>query len=109
MNHANKSIDDHFNRLIDDSDCFLTKNSFHSFQFIDSRHKKINNLLKKRIFELINERDVLSDIRVFNARFVNEIKNENTKKTYEKSRLIIQTYNDSKKITFSFNYRLFNE
>ena len=37
------------------------------------------------------------NIRVFNARFVNEIRNENTKKTYEKSRLIIQTYNDSKK------------
>ena len=37
------------------------------------------------------------DIRVFNARFVNEIKNENTEKTYEKSQLIIQTYNDSKK------------
>ena len=40
---------------------------------------------------------MLSDIRIFNVRFVNEIKNENTKKTYEKSRLIIQTYNDSEK------------
>ena len=40
---------------------------------------------------------MLSDIRVFNARFVNEIRNENTKKTYKKSRLIIQTYNNSKK------------
>ena len=97
MNHANESIDDHFNRSIDDSDCFLIENSFHSFQFIDSRQKKISDLLKKKIFEFVNERDVSSDIRVFNARFVNEIKNENTKKTYEKSRLIIQTYNDSKK------------
>ena len=109
MNHANESIDDHFNRLIDDSDCFLIENSFHSFQFIDSKQKKISDLLKKKIFEFVNERDVSSDIRVFNARFVNKIKNENTKKTYEKSRLIIQTYNNSKKIKCSFNHRLFNE
>ena len=37
MNYANESIDDHFNRSIDDSDCFLIENSFHSFQFIDSK------------------------------------------------------------------------
>ena len=97
INHANESIDDYFNRSIDDSDCFLYENSFHLFQFIDSKQKKINDLLKKKIFEFVNERDVSSDIRVFNARFVNEIRNENTKKTYEKSRLIIQTYNNSKK------------
>ena len=109
INHANESIDDHFNRSINDSNCFLIKNSFHSFQFIDSKQKKISDLLKKKIFEFVNERDVSSDIRVFNARFVNEIRNENTKKTYEKSQLIIQTYNDSKKIKFSFNHQSFNE
>ena len=97
MNHANKSIEDYFNRLIDDSDCFLIENSFYSFQFINSKQKKISDLLKKKFFEFVNERDVSSDIRVFNARFVNEIRNENTKKTYEKSRLIVQTYNDSEK------------
>ena len=97
INHANKSIDNHFNQSIVDSNCFLIENSFHLFQFIDSKQKKINDLLKKIFFEFVNERDVLSNIRVFNARFVNEIKNENTKKTYEKSRLIIQTYNDSEK------------
>ena len=31
MNHANESIDNYFNRLIDDSNCFLIENSFHSF------------------------------------------------------------------------------
>ena len=31
MNHANESIDDHFNRSIDDSNCFLIENSLHSF------------------------------------------------------------------------------
>ena len=48
MNHANESIDDHFNRSIDDSNCFLIENSFHSFPFIDSKQKKINDLLKKK-------------------------------------------------------------
>ena len=97
INYTNKSIDDHFNWSIDDSNCFLIENLFHSFQFIASRQKKISDLLKKNVFEFINERNVSSNIRVFNARFVNEMKNENTKKIYEKSRLIIQTYNDSEK------------
>ena len=97
MNYINKLIDNHFNQLINDLNCFLFKNSFYLFQFINSKQKEISDLLKKKIFEFVNKRDVSSDIRVFNARFINEIKNENTKKTYEKSRLIIQTYNDSEK------------
>ena len=48
MNYANKSIDDYFNRSIDDSNCFLIENLFHSFQFTDSKQKKINDLLKKK-------------------------------------------------------------
>ena len=48
MNHANESINDYFNRSIDDSNCFLIENSFHLFQFIDSRQKKISDLLKKK-------------------------------------------------------------
>ena len=47
MNHANKSIDNHFNQLIDDSDCFLIEKLFHSFQFIDLKQKKISDFLKK--------------------------------------------------------------
>ena len=35
--------------------------------------------------------------RVFNSRFVNEIKNPSTDKAFKKSRLVIQAYNDSKK------------
>ena len=49
INYANESIDDHFNRSIDDLDCFLIENSFHSFQFIDLKQKKISDLLKKKI------------------------------------------------------------
>ena len=61
------------------------------------QNRKKSAIFKKKNFKFVNKRDVLSDIRVFNARFVNEIRNENTKKTYKKSRLIIQTYNNSKK------------
>ena len=48
MNYANKSIDDYFNQSINSLDWFLIENSFHSFQFIDSKQKKINDLLKKK-------------------------------------------------------------
>ena len=90
----------------DDSTNFLIENSP---QFTASKQKKINDFLKKRIFKLADKNDVSSDIRIFNARFVNKIKNENTEKTYEKSRFVIQTYNDSKKIKFSFNHQSFNK
>ena len=55
---------------------------------------------------------MLSNIRVFNARFVNKIRNENTKKTYQKLRLIIKTYNNLKKIKFlcsTDNYHYFDQ
>ena len=38
--------------------------------------------------------DLSSNIRVFNFRFVDKIKNRKTKKTFEKSRLMMQIYND---------------
>lgn len=38
------------------------------------------------------------DITIFNSKFVNEIKNEDTDKTFEKSRLIVQEYNNADKI-----------
>ena len=58
-------------------------------QFTLSRHKEILRLLEKRIFKLVNPKDVPIDIRVFNSRFVDEIKNAGTNKAFEKSRLVI--------------------
>ncbi len=37
------------------------------------------------------------NVRIFNFRFVDEIKHSDTSQTYEKSRLIVQTYNDHEK------------
>jgi len=38
---------------------------------------------------VITERDVLEGVRIFNLRFINEIKHPNTNKAFKKLRLII--------------------
>jgi hypothetical protein len=40
---------------------------------------------------------VLKNVRIFNFRFVDEIKHFDISQAYEKSRLVIQTYNDHEK------------
>ncbi len=65
--------------------------------FEDSRRKEINDLLERRVFELVIIDVVLRDVRIFNFRFVNEIKHSGTANVYEKSKLVIQTYNDHDK------------
>ncbi len=73
--------------------------------FMKSRRKEINDLLEKRVFELIIIDVVLRDVRIFNLRFVNEIKHSGKLNAYGKSRLVIQTYNDHDKtriLTSSF-------
>ena len=58
------------------------------------KQKEISELLKKKIFKLVNHAEIPSNARIFNARFVDEIKNADTEKAFEKSRLVMQTYND---------------
>ncbi len=65
--------------------------------FAKSRRKKIIDLLEKRVFELIIIDAVLRDVRIFNFRFVDEIKHSDTSDVYEKFRLVIQAYNDHDK------------
>ncbi len=65
--------------------------------FENSRRKEINDLLKKRVFELIIIDAVLRNVRIFNFRFVDEIKHSDIADVYEKFRLMIQTYNDQNK------------
>ena len=54
-------------------------------------------LFKKKIFEVIHHKNVFINARIFNFWFVDEIKHSDIDKTFEKFRLIIQTYNDIKK------------
>ncbi len=59
-----------------------------------SRQKEILGLLEKGVFQVVNPKDLPVDIKVFNSRFVDEIKNASTDKAFEKSRLVVQAYND---------------
>ena len=68
-----------------------------SDSFVKSRKKEINGLFEKSCFEIISASDVSHGTRIFNSRFVNEIKNIETIDAYEKSRLIMQIYNDDDK------------
>jgi hypothetical protein len=65
-----------------------------SLPFAEPRRKEINGLLEKGVFEIINMSDIPKDVRIFNSRFVDEIKNKGTDKAFEKSRLVVQSYND---------------
>jgi hypothetical protein len=68
-----------------------------TFTFADSRRKEINCLLKRQVFEIIIISEVSKNVRIFNSRFVDEIKHSDTPQAYEKSRLMVQTYNDHEK------------
>ncbi len=65
--------------------------------FAESRRKEINDLLKRQVFEIITILEVLKNVRIFNSRFVDEVKHSDTSQAYEKSKLMIQTYNDHEK------------
>ena len=94
MNDFDFMFDDFFDDLQNHSDHFLIEISF---QFIASKQKKIDELLKNFFFKFVDVSEIFSNIKIFNAQFVNEIKNENTKFFFEKSRLIMQAYNNFNK------------
>ena len=62
--------------------------------FQASRLKELNGLLEKGVFEVINKEDVPAGTRIFDSRFVDQVKNEGTEKAFEKSRLVVQAFND---------------
>jgi hypothetical protein len=66
-------------------------------QFSASRQKELTGLLEKGVFEVVKLVDVPDGIRLFNSRFVDEIKNPRTDLAFEKSRLVVQAYNDEEK------------
>ena len=86
------------NDLINTIYFFSSKVNHQQFsQYTIFRQKKLSKLLKKNVFKIINFDDVSKHVRVFNLRFVNKIKHLNTNKIFEKSKLIVQTYNDFNK------------
>jgi hypothetical protein len=63
--------------------------------FTESRRKEINGLIESGVFSIAE--DIPAGIRVFGSRFVDIIKYPGTEKAFEKSRLVVQGYNDSGK------------
>jgi hypothetical protein len=66
-------------------------------QFAAFRQKEINDFIEKSVFRSVSKNNVSSDIRIFNFRFVNEIKHLDIDKIFEKSRLVMQPFNDQNK------------
>ena len=57
-------------------------------QFIESRKKELLGLIEKGVFQPINKLDILKDAKIFNSRFVDEVKLVDNK-PFNKLRLVI--------------------
>jgi hypothetical protein len=75
----------------------ITNSSLIDSSFTASRQKEIADLLEKGVFLSVNKGDVSADVRIFSSRFVDEIKHPDTEKAFEKSRLVVQAFNDQNK------------
>ncbi|KAI0992924.1 hypothetical protein K3495_g15260 [Podosphaera aphanis] len=63
--------------------------------FVSSRRKEMGGLLAQGVYELIQrDADELHNSRIFRSRMVDEVKSKETAIPYEKSRLVIQAYDD---------------
>lgn len=67
--------------------------------FTSSRQKELDGLISRGVFEFVDIDKVPENHHLFNSRFVDVIKFRGTPKAFEKSRLVIQAYNDPEKRT----------
>jgi len=65
--------------------------------FQESQQREIDSLITRGVFEFVRYDPNVHKGRIFNSRLVNEVKGKSTETPYEKSRLIIQAYNDARK------------
>lgn len=66
--------------------------------FESSQQQEIDGLIARGVFEFVQyDPSQHSGVRIFNSRLVNEIKGKTTATPFEKSRLVIQAYNDEGK------------
>jgi hypothetical protein len=66
--------------------------------FDQSRNEEIEGLIARGVFDFVQyDPSKHAGIRIFNSRLVNEIKGKATATPFEKSRLVIQAYNDEGK------------
>lgn len=64
----------------------------HDF-FAAARTNEFNGLVDKGVFALVPESEAVGN-RVYNSRFVDEVKHVGTPSAYAKSRLVVQAFND---------------
>ncbi len=84
--------------VIDEFDVFTNKDAnAQPPQYTASKQTEIAGLLEKEVFKVVTTEDIPSHARIFNSRFSDEIMNPGTDKAYEKSRLVVQAYNDKDK------------
>jgi hypothetical protein len=68
--------------------------------FKESNRQEVDSLIGRGVFKIeLFKREIHGNIRIFKSRIVNEIKEKATDILYEKSRLVIQGYNDEDKET----------
>ena len=65
--------------------------------FQESQQQEIDSLIARGVFEFVRYDPNIHKGRIFNSRLVNEVKGKLTGAPYEKSRLVIQAYNDAGK------------
>lgn len=95
-----KTINHSIEKSIEFVDFFVKRNRFIDFivsNFVREIKKKINELLNKKVFDVLFLIEVFSKIKLFNFRFVDKIKNFKISIAFEKFRLIIQIFNNQKK------------
>ncbi len=76
----------------------FTLNSTADSSFIASRQQEIAELFEKEVFLSVNRTEMLSDVRIFSFRFVNEIKHSSIDKAFEKFRLVVQAFKNQNKV-----------
>jgi hypothetical protein len=66
--------------------------------FKRSQRQEIDGLIAKGVFEFVQyDPNKHSGVRIFNSRLVNKVKGKATNSPFEKSRLVVQAYNDKGK------------
>jgi hypothetical protein len=68
--------------------------------FKESNRQEVDSLIGRGVFKFkLFKREIHGNTRIFKSRIVNKIKGKATDILYEKSRLVIQGYNDEDKKT----------
>ena len=66
--------------------------------FEKSQQQEINSLVIREVFEFVQYNpNKYSGVRIFNSRLVNKVKGKTINTPFEKSRLVVQAYNDKDK------------